>query len=139
MTEFEHDDVALLRSFIIPERRKRYLGLLASQRGRAKLRRRLAHLHDLDARFARELPSHQHTPAAIAAVLQAKGAPADCWIISEDDRLDGRRLSLEEALAAIVGRGMGTLISCVPGRLGFYEGEEQGMRKILERPFNGRL
>lgn len=77
MTELEHE-VALVRAFIAPQRRDRYLNLLASKRGRGKLRRALAHLRDLDARFAQELRPDQHTPATIAAVLRAKGAPTEC-------------------------------------------------------------
>jgi len=37
------------------------------------------------------------------------------------------------ALDAIVGAGFGTLVSCVPGRLGYFEGEGQGKRYLLER------
>src|SRR5258705_6354153 len=121
MAEWEHDS-ALVRAFIAPERRNRYLSLLSSARGRDKLRRALADCHDLDMRFAHELPSGVHTPAAIAELLRTKGAPAECVLLSESDALDGRRLPLEETLAAVIGRGMGTFVSCLPGRLGFYEG-----------------
>ena len=132
MPELEHD-TALVRAFIAAERRDRYLGLLASARGREKLRRSLAHCRDLDMRFAHELPHGVHTPTAIAELLRTKGAPAECVLLSESDALDGRRLPLEEALSAILGRGMGTLVSCVPGRLGFYEGEGPRERYLLER------
>jgi hypothetical protein len=33
----------------------------------------------------------------------------------------------------VVGRGMGTLISCVPGQLAFFEGEGPSHRCILAR------
>jgi len=132
MEETEHES-ALIRAFIEPKRRERYLGLLASPRGREKLRRGLAHCRDIDPRFAHELPADVHTPAEIATLLRAKGAPAECTLLAEDAALDGRRLPLEDALAAIVGRGMGTLVSCVPGRLAFYEGEDPGVRYLLER------
>ena len=64
---------------------------------------------------------------------QARGAPAECVLIAEDAALDGRRMPLAEALDAIVGRGMGAFVSCIPGRLAFYEGESVGDRCILER------
>src|ERR1700730_1845397 len=50
---------------------------------------------------------------------------------SEDPALDQKELPLVEALKQIVGRGMGTVLSCVPGRLAFVETEDE--RFILER------
>jgi hypothetical protein len=69
----------------------------------------------------------------IRQLLEARGAPGTCHLFSEDPDLDGVTLPLSEALEAIVGRGVGTLVSCLPGRLGYYEGEEPGERYILER------
>jgi hypothetical protein len=132
MAESEHS-AALIRAFITAERRERYLSLLTSSRGREKLRGRLAHLHDLDQRFVSPPPSNEQTPSALAALLRARGAPEECVLLAEDASLDGRRLPLAEALQMIVGRGMGALLSCIPGRLAFYEGEEPGQRYILER------
>lgn len=48
--------------------------------------------------------------------------------MSENATLDGREVSLTEALRETVGSGMGTLLSCIPGRLGYYEGEEPNER-----------
>jgi hypothetical protein len=132
MAELDHS-AALIRAFIAPERRERYLGLLASPRGRDKLRRSLAHLRDLDPRFSREVPAGKQTPQAILALLRAKGAPTDCVLLAEDASLDGRQLPLEEALAAVIGRGMGAFVSCLAGRLAYYEAEGPGERYVLER------
>jgi hypothetical protein len=132
MEESVHES-ALVRAFIAPARRERYLGLLGSARGREKLRRAIAHCHDLDSRFAHALPGGVHAPTEIAALLRAKGAPTECVLLAEDAALDGRCVPLEEALAAVIGRGMGAFVSCVPGKLGFYEGEEPGVRYLLER------
>jgi hypothetical protein len=41
-------------------------------------------------------------------------------------------MALAEALEAVVGGGFGTLISCIPGRLGYFEGELPRDRKLLE-------
>ena len=132
MTEMEHSS-ALIRAFIVPERRARLLGLLKSPRGREKLRRSLAHLRDLDPRFCHLVPAAEQTPVAIVALLRAKGAPAECVLLAEDASLDGRRLGLKDALAAVIGRGMGAIVSCLPGRLAYYEAEDRGERYLLER------
>jgi hypothetical protein len=66
-------------------------------------------------------------------LLRAHGAPADCYVLSEKKDLDGHTVPLEAALDAVVGRGMGALLSCIPGRLGYFEGEVSGERYVLER------
>jgi hypothetical protein len=43
-------------------------------------------------------------------------------------------MALKDALIAVVGQGLGTLLSCVPGKLGYFEGEEKDARFILEKP-----
>jgi hypothetical protein len=53
------------------------------------------------------------------------------FAISEDPALDQKQLPLVEALKQIVGCGMGTVLSCIPGRLAFVETEDE--RFILER------
>jgi hypothetical protein len=132
MAELDHA-AAVLRAFIAPERQERFLALLGSERGREKLRRALAHLAALDARYARRLPSAEQTVDGIGRELRARGAPAECVQLAEDAALDGQRLPLDDALRAVVGRGMGAFVSCVPGRLAYFEGESVGERYLLER------
>jgi hypothetical protein len=109
---------AIISAFIRPERAPRYLALLAKRGGREKLRAKLAHLADLDPRFAQPVHGSEATPQALERLLKAKGAPARCYCLSEDSEIDGKDLPLSEALEQVVGSGMGTFISCLPGRLG---------------------
>jgi len=67
----------------------------------------------------------------IAFELQRRHSPSFVFAISEDPTLDQKELPLVEALKQIVGRGMGTVLSCIPGRLAFVETEDE--RFILER------
>ena len=64
--------------------------------------------------------------------MQKRHSPTIVFAISEDPRLDQREFPLLEALKQIVGSGMGTVLSCLPGRLAFVETEDE--RFILERP-----
>jgi hypothetical protein len=52
-------------------------------------------------------------------------------VISEEDELDGKQMVLEDAFSAIFGRGIGTFLSCIKGRLGYFEDEDENW--ILER------
>jgi hypothetical protein len=131
--DFGDHEQSLIRAFIRPERKIRLLELLKSEKGREKLREGLAHFHDLDPRFAHLVPPSKHRARDIEASLRAKGAPENCYILSESAELDSREMPLGSALAEIVGRGMGAFVSCIPGRLGYFESEEAGQRYILER------
>jgi hypothetical protein len=40
---------------------------------------------------------------------------------------------LADALSRVIGAGYGTFLSCVPGKLGYYEAETPGERYFLIR------
>ena len=132
MEETQHAS-AVIRAFVAPERQARLLELLGSVRGRAKLRAGLAHFDALDARYAVPIPADAQSPEEIVRLLRQRGAPATCVLLAEDEALDGQALALEEALRQVVGRGMGAFVSCVPGQLGYFEGEGPRERCILSR------
>ena len=120
-----------LAQFLKAERQDRFRQLLRSERGRTKLRASLAHFRDLDAAVCQAIVPSMHWPANMEAILGQRGAPAVSYAISEDDQIDGMLLPLREALDSIIGRGSGTLLSCIPGRLGYFEGEGPKDRWIL--------
>ena len=128
-----HHEEALIGAFVQSQRRERLLLLLGGKKGRDKFRRMLAHPRYLDERFARPIPANEHSPSAIAQRLRTQGAPERCYVISEITELDGQWMPLHDALAQSVGRGMGTFISCVPGRLAYFEAEDAGERYVLQR------
>jgi hypothetical protein len=121
------------RSFIVPEKRARYLSLLESKRGRDKLLDSLNHCHDLDSRFAKLIPANQQTAQSIEQLLKLKGAPYVCHVMSSTPDLDNREMPLSEALLETVGQDSGTLISCIAGKLAYVELEGFDGRYILER------
>ncbi len=123
----------LFKVFIVPERRGRYLSLLESAKSRTKLVNRLPHCHDIDPRYSRLVPVHLQTSEDIHSLLAAEGAPQTCHVVSELSDVDGRDMPLIEALDAVVASGMGTLLSCIAGKLAYYEGEEPGERYILQK------
>jgi hypothetical protein len=52
-------------------------------------------------------------------------------MVSEDSAVDRKQLPLLSALEQVVGHGTGTFITCIPGRLAYFEDEDQ--RCILEK------
>jgi len=128
-----NEEEAFIRSFVVKQRRDRLIEFLANRKQRRKATATLAHFRDLDPRFVVRLSSGEQNPESIARALRQRGAADTCHVISESAELDGKRLTLEVALEQIVGQGRGTLLSCVPGALGYFEGEEPGDRCILAR------
>ncbi len=121
------------RSFIVHEKCERYLTLLQSQRGRKKLRDSLYHCRDIDKRFAHQLPAADQNSESVARILRSKGAPEKCYLFSTESAFDGREMQLLNALYEIVNSGSGTFVSCIPGKLGYFEFEDMKERYILER------
>lgn len=131
MSDSVKHEEAFVRAFIPAQRQERFLEIIAKPKKRAKLLTELAHFRALDPRFMMAIPSNQQNPSDVAKLLRAKGAVNRCYIMSENRDLDGRELDLEAALKETVGAQMGTLISCIPGKLGYFENEDY--RCILER------
>jgi len=122
---------ALLAAFVKRNKRDRYREILSSPRLRHKFTDQLAHFADFDPKYRLPIPSNKLFVDNIAFELQKRRSPSIVFAISEDPSLDQRELRLVEALKQIVGRGMGTVLSCIPGRLAFVETEDE--RFILER------
>jgi hypothetical protein len=124
------EEIALIDAFVLAERRERLRSLVANPRRREQFVEELAHFKWLDSRRVRVIAPKDQKPESIASLLKQKGARDVCFVISEDDGLDRKRLPLLEALKQVVGYGMGTFISCVPGKLAYFENEDQ--RCLLE-------
>lgn len=127
------DEREFIKSFVIPERKSRYLALLESEKGRRKFLNMLDHFHDLDGRFAIQAPDSFSATVEIEQMLKKKNSPDECYVISQNREIDGKRLALSLALEEIVGKGDGSILSCIPGKLAYFEGEEPHERYILER------
>jgi hypothetical protein len=126
-----HNEHSLIAAFVKRSKRDRYREILSNPRLRHKFTNQLAHFKDFDPKYRLSIPRNKLFVNNIALELQKRHSPKIVFAISEDPALDQKELPLVEALKQIVGRGMGTVLSCVPGRLAFVETEDD--RFILER------
>jgi hypothetical protein len=124
----------IIRAFMIPARRKRWLESLNSSKRRGPMLDRLNHCRDLDERYATPLPSNVN----IAEILRSRGAPEMCYVLSCTDTIDGRELPLDEVLTVTELGGWGTILGCLPGRLAYYYDECGARRMLLERRQRGK-
>jgi len=118
-----NDEATLVSTFVNPLKRKHLIEILANPKRRHRATATLAHFEGA-----------ADTPAAIESALRSRGAGDNCHVISENRAIDGKTLSLKAALEKVVGQGSGTLLSCVPGELAYYEGQAPSDRCILARP-----
>ena len=128
---------AVVKAFIVPGRRARYIEALVdsgSKKKRDKVLARFDHnAEDFDSRYRHQIPADKQSPCEIEATLRSRGAPERCHVISTWTKYDRREMLLSDALESLVGQGMGSVISCIPGQLAYFESEEAGERYVLER------
>ena len=133
---------ALINAFVVRERKERLLYLVANPNRRKKFIDELGHFRWFDPRFATKAKwttehtvglwdRHNEGIANILRLLKSKGAGETCWVISQFHDADGREMQLGAALEKIIGSGMGSILSCVPGRLAYFEGEDESL--VLNR------
>ena len=120
-----YNEQALIAAFVKRNKRERYREIVSNPRLRHKFTRQLAHFADFDPKYRLPIPSNK------SFELQKRHSPTPVFAISENPALDQKDVPLMEALEQVVGRGMGTVLSCIPARLAFVETEDE--RFILER------
>ncbi len=131
-------ECALINAFILRERKERLLYLVGSPNRRKKFIDELGHFRWFDPRFATKAKwtaepklglweRHIDGITNILKLLRSKGAEESCWIISQITEVDGREMEPGAALERVVGSGTGSILSCVPGRLAYFEGEDESL------------
>ncbi len=130
-------EAGLVEAFVKPEKRERLKELLSKPKRRRDVLELLYHKAPLDPECMVRVPPNAQSAEGIAALLRSHGAPDLCYVISTDSKIDGSTMQLAEVLNQIVGRGEGTVLSCIAGQLAYFEAEDPGERYLL-RPRGGR-
>jgi hypothetical protein len=126
-------DEYIIWKFVLPQRQERYLSLLKLKK-RKEAQKDLLNGIDLNMAFAQAIPPNDQTASAIEALLANLGVTTECYVLSENSKIDGQLMQLREALDKIVGFQMPSLVLCNPGAIAYYEGEGKNRRFILNRP-----
>ena len=129
----DHDcEIALVKAFVVPQKRKRYVGFLSSPGRREKFVRELYHFQDFDPACMVPLSGDNDSDEGLLSELRRRGAGDRCYVISVSKDLDGVAGPLEEIVKKVFAFEEGTIISCIPGQLAYYEGEAPKNRFILD-------
>ncbi len=127
-----HHETELVKAFIRRDKHDRFLSFLPHTKKRRKATDMLYHLRDLDEQQIVQIELNGLSADQIARQLRNRGASKTCWVISTNSKLDAKELDLQAVLEEIVGGSDGSLLSCVPGELAYYEGESPNNRCILQ-------
>lgn len=121
---------AALRAFVVAAKRDRLLALFGRAKRRRQAREALNHFAGWDRRWATPVGSS----ADALALLRQAGAPPECHVMADSPEVDGRGLSLEEAVAACEMESFASVLCCVPGELAFFFDEAAAPRnRVLPR------
>jgi len=120
-------------SFVIKAKQDRFRESLTASKRRQKLLSSFDHTSDLRFELAIKISPDRQRPAEIYSELMGKGAADKCYVISSNSNIDGKELELMSALEDVVGYGDGTFLSCIPGKLGYFESGDRGDRVIFEK------
>ncbi|MGO4887309.1 hypothetical protein ACJ2A9_06105 [Anaerobacillus sp. MEB173] len=117
----------IVKAFFVKRIQQRVLFELFSAKKRMDAMNRLNHnyLTTLLEEFMIEIPKPNSNPAEIEKLLKKQGAGNDCYVMSWNDSIDGKHLSLISALEVAVGEGFPSIISCIPGKLAYFEAEQE--------------
>lgn len=127
----EHE-LLLIKNFVIKERQERYLNLIATEKGRKKFRTYIAHFKDLNSKYCIPITSF-NSYSELHDSLKSSGAPDICYVIAENSKYDMNALPIMDAARQLFSSGMAYFLSCIPGKLAYYEGEDANQRFILKR------
>lgn len=130
----------IVSNFFNKKIQKRILYELTIPKKRRKIFWRLASSPDevLDQRYIHsfELKNGKGPNDLLNMLIQHGASREKCYVMSDMSDLDGKYVSLQEAIDTMVYEGVPLIISCIAGKLAYFEGEEgygPPPRYILER------
>lgn len=120
-------DEIIVKSFFNKTIQQRVLFELSSPKKRLDAIKRLNHNYSVTLRkeFMIEIPRPNSNPEKIAEIMKMHGAGEFCYSISWCEEIDGKELPLLMALEKAVGFGMPSIVSCIPGKLAYFEAEQE--------------
>ncbi|SMQ77914.1 hypothetical protein SAMN05444673_3139 [Bacillus sp. OV166] len=120
-------EIKIVKMFFSKRIQDRVIFELSSKKKRIEALSRLCHNYEntLVPDYMVEIPSPNSDYQEIASLLKKQGARNECYVISWDQETDGRHLPLNEALKKVVGYGMPSIVSCVEGKIAYFEAEQE--------------
>lgn len=126
-------EAAFVKGFLASEKQARWAQFLSNPKRRKEILNQLNHNLPYIQTLGTEVPDKLDFPAELERLLKAKGAGPTCHVIVDGLKIDGRELSLADALNQVCMHEFGAVLSCIPGRLAYYKPKSPNRGVILER------
>lgn len=116
----------IVKTFFIKRLQERVLFDLSSSKKRRDRISRLESPFDcLNKEFIFEISKPNSDPEEIEKLLKKQGAGNLCYVMTSIiSDMDGKELPLTEAIEHLIWCGMPFLISCIPDKLAYFQGEQ---------------
>lgn len=116
----------IVKAFFNKKIQERFLFELGSKKKRDDAISRLAHNFEeiLKVNLMKEIDTPNSDYEDIERLLRKYGAADSCYIIAWDETIDGKTLPLSATLQSAVGNGQPVIVSCIHGKLAYFEAEQ---------------
>ena len=109
MSEFAPEEL-FVKKFVIKEKHERYLGFLQKEKSRRKFTKELYHFMDFEKGVFREVNGIGNVRKILRQELGKRPMLTDCYVISDNEEMDGKRFALNVAIDEIAGKEATILI-----------------------------
>lgn len=114
-----------VKTFIVADKRERYLTFLASEKKRRKFMARLYHVLETVPSRTAHIASRDNFAEKVGRTLRQKGAGKMCYVISPEEEWDGQEMPLGEMLEEVLRLDSVAILCCLPGKLAYYKAESE--------------
>lgn len=133
MSDQAHWEARFVNRFVVKQRQPRYKTCLPNEKDRHSALERLNHkMEDFEADRIRKLTGLESQAENILKLLQGEKVDGECWILSSDPALDGRKLALDVAVGLVASADWGTVMICPPKPIAIYRPEAPSSLYLLK-------
>lgn len=117
-------EVQTVKTFFNKQYQERIIYELNSKKKRMDAIHRLCHNFQniLNCRYMRKIECSNYED--VLRIIKAYSDTELCYVISHNKIVDGMHMKLDEALKAVVGYGMPSLVVCIPNKMVYFEAEQ---------------
>jgi hypothetical protein len=135
MTQNVDLEIKVISKFVDKAKQERYIQFVSSPKNRRKFINKLSHFSFFQ--WDKFEPVKGIVEDVICQALRKNGVPDEtCYIISENAELDTKTLDTKEAISAIVGYSMGTILVFGDADIIYFESETINTRYISKKVSN---
>lgn len=124
-------ETKVIQRFVITTKRDRYLAFIKKEKTREKFINELHHMNFLQPDLFDTVKGNEYE--FIKQRLKVSGNIKDCYVISENQRIDKKRLDIDTALTETIGADQGTLLVFGDAEILYSEAEGFNNRWISKQ------